>query len=202
MNLIDIYERIGFDADDINGVYDGSVPRNVNSRQAVRDRVDMIVSEATGMVLDIGCSGGIISVLAARKGCEVVGIDCYDKAIARCEEMKQKEEEMVRDRLFFETCCAEEIAYEDESFDTVIAGQVLEHVINPRVVLTEAMRVLKPGGKFLCSVPDGYNKTVTHLRFFTDYHFRQLLSEFCEVRELFDFNEIQMLAICYKPEAS
>lgn len=201
MTLIDIYKHIGFDADDINGVYDGTAPRKDHSRQAVRARVDMIVHEAYGTVLDIGCSGGIVSILCARKGCEaVIGIDCYDKAIAHCEEMKSGEMEMVQRVLHFITCCAEKTTYRDETFDTVIAGQILEHVISPRVVLTEAMRVLKPGGKFLCSVPVGYNKTTTHLRFFEESNFPQLLGEFCDVMELENFADIQMLAICYKAE--
>lgn len=43
--------------------------------------------------------------------------------------------------------------FEDESFDSAISNQVLEHVFNPNDHLAEIYRVLKPGGRFLISVP-------------------------------------------------
>lgn len=197
MNLAEAYEWIGYDDDKINGVYDGSVPRNDDTRQAVQDRVDAMVSEATGRVLDIGCSGGIVSVLMARKGCDVNAIDCYPENIEKCIALHKQEMKDTQMRLLFETSYAEDLPFEDNLFDTVIMGQVLEHVIHPRLVLREAMRVLKPGGKLLASVPVGYNKTMLHLRFFEQWTFDKLLSEFCRVSEIREFNK-QMLAICYK----
>ncbi len=41
----------------------------------------------------------------------------------------------------------------DNSFDSVICIEVLEHVPNPELALTEILRVLKPGGKLVFSVP-------------------------------------------------
>lgn len=43
--------------------------------------------------------------------------------------------------------------FEDNSFDSIISSEVLEHVFNPKEHLSEIYRVLKPGGKFLISVP-------------------------------------------------
>lgn len=39
----------------------------------------------------------------------------------------------------------------DESFDAVLSTQVLEHVQDPRVYLSECLRVLRPGGRLLLS---------------------------------------------------
>jgi SAM-dependent methyltransferase len=39
----------------------------------------------------------------------------------------------------------------DDSFDAVLSTQVLEHVIDPRLYLAEAFRVLRPGGRLLLS---------------------------------------------------
>jgi len=48
---------------------------------------------------------------------------------------------------------ARNIPLPDNSFDTVIMGELLEHVFDPAVVLKEAHRLLKPNGIILITVP-------------------------------------------------
>lgn len=48
------------------------------------------------------------------------------------------------------------VPYEDGFFDTVIAGDVIEHVANPMAMLCESNRVLKPGGRLIVSTPNPY----------------------------------------------
>lgn len=48
------------------------------------------------------------------------------------------------------------IPYADGFFDTVIAGDVIEHVANPMMMLCESNRVLKPGGMLIVSTPNPY----------------------------------------------
>ena len=43
--------------------------------------------------------------------------------------------------------------FNDSEFDSLVTNQVLEHVFNPDEFLSEINRVLKPGGKFLLTVP-------------------------------------------------
>ena len=50
----------------------------------------------------------------------------------------------------------EGIPYPDGFFETVIAGDVIEHVVNPMWMLCEANRVLKPGGMLIVSTPNPY----------------------------------------------
>ena len=51
---------------------------------------------------------------------------------------------------------AHPIPYPDEFFETVIAGDVIEHVANPMFMLCEANRVLKHGGTLIVSTPNPY----------------------------------------------
>jgi SAM-dependent methyltransferase len=48
---------------------------------------------------------------------------------------------------------AEDLPYADSTFDTVIATDVLEHVLDLNAVVAEVMRVLRPGGIFVVRVP-------------------------------------------------
>lgn len=48
----------------------------------------------------------------------------------------------------------EENPYPDASFDLVYSSNVLEHVRDPQAVLSESLRVLKPGGDLLFVVPN------------------------------------------------
>lgn len=51
----------------------------------------------------------------------------------------------------------ESIPYEDESFDVVVADNVLEHLDNPIKVFDEVRRVLKPGGLFIAKTPNRFH---------------------------------------------
>ncbi len=44
--------------------------------------------------------------------------------------------------------------YENESFDTIVSFQVIEHIQNDHLFLKEIARILKPGGKALISTPN------------------------------------------------
>ena len=48
---------------------------------------------------------------------------------------------------------AQHLPFADESFDTVFCSQVLEHIPNPCLSLGEFLRVLRPEGKLILSVP-------------------------------------------------
>jgi SAM-dependent methyltransferase len=47
----------------------------------------------------------------------------------------------------------ERLSFPTASFDLVISNDVLEHVVNPRMALEEACRVLKPRAEMLMTVP-------------------------------------------------
>lgn len=53
-------------------------------------------------------------------------------------------------------CTAENMPFEDDSFDFIFSIAVLEHVHDVKQVIDEAIRVLKPGGIFYSNIPN-YN---------------------------------------------
>lgn len=59
----------------------------------------------------------------------------------------------------------ESLTFDDESFDLFISQDVFEHVMNPITGFVEVMRILKPGGAHIFTVPRMPNhKTVTRAR--------------------------------------
>lgn len=101
-------------------------------------------------LLDIGSGFGFFSLCARKNGFEVVSINPGEY------------ENLVYAELFNMngyTANIQEGMFEDfkfsiESFDVVIASQVLEHVKHPREMVSEIERILKPGGILVIAVPN------------------------------------------------
>jgi SAM-dependent methyltransferase len=75
-------------------------------------------------------------------------------------------------------CDLQQIPVEDGRFDFIILTQVLEHVPEPRLVLAELHRVLKPGGVMMCSAPLCYEEHEQPYDFYryTQFGLRHMLS--------------------------
>src|SRR5438874_7345482 len=102
-------------------------------------------------VLDIGSGPGFLcESIAAAVGPTgaVTGIDISSDLIARCRSRNPP------DFLSYAVGDATEIAEPDASFDVVVCTQVAEYVPDVDRVLSEAFRVLKPGGRTVFVVTD------------------------------------------------
>lgn len=93
-------------------------------------------------ILDIGCGAGFLSNQLARSNYDVIGVDISQESLevaARFDETK---------KAVYLYANAYHLPFIKESFDLVCAMDILEHVDNPTQLITEASRVLKPGGLF------------------------------------------------------
>ncbi|WAC06788.1 MAG: class I SAM-dependent methyltransferase [Thermodesulfobacteriota bacterium] len=96
-------------------------------------------------ILDVGCGTGMAAERLKVYG-KVHGVDISDKSI-----------EMARKRLEdAKVGMAEEIPYDDVTFDIVVCTEVIEHVLNPEKVFSEFKRVLVPGGYLILTTPNPY----------------------------------------------
>jgi SAM-dependent methyltransferase len=136
-------------------------------------------------VLDLGCRDGALAVAYAA-GNDVVGVDIDRAALAHAASLGLQAEWADLD---------EPLAFEDSSFDVVVAGELLEHIRSPQALIDEARRVLRPGGTLVGSVPNGFRlknrlrfaagrhpePDPTHLHLFTPDDVRELLRGFDEI---------------------
>ena len=149
-------------------------------------------------VLDLGCRTGALTQYYAP-GNEVVGVDVDQDALGRaCE------------RLGIETVWADAedaLPFEDGSFDVVVMGEVLEHLAEPAAAVANVRRVLRPGGRFVGSVPNGYrlknrlrflaggppDGDPTHLQIYSPQKLRALLAGFETVEIRFEIGRFTRL---------
>lgn len=112
-------------------------------------------------LLDYCCGRGGSSVKAASYGAEVVGIDISEKSI---QTSQQRAAELgLSGRTSFLTMDAENLDFEDDTFDLAICSGVLHH-LDVTKAFPELSRVLKPGGEIICIEALGYNPLITWYR--------------------------------------
>ena len=102
-------------------------------------------------VLEVGCGAGVDLARFAKGGAEVTGVDLAPSAIelARANFSQQG----LRGR--FEVADGEHLPFPDNCFDLVYAHGVVQYTANPRQLVEECRRVVKPGGEAVFQV---YNR--------------------------------------------
>lgn len=98
-----------------------------------------------GNLLDVGAGVGILMYVAAKRGFKVKGVEVSDWAANFARETKGLD--VVTGKL-------ENLRLGKESFDVVVINHVLEHVDNPRLMLSEIRRILKKDGIIVVGVPN------------------------------------------------
>jgi ubiquinone/menaquinone biosynthesis C-methylase UbiE len=97
-------------------------------------------------VLDLGCGDGRISCVLAQAGAEVIGIDPSAGALSRARTAYPDIE-------FAPPREDGSFPFADGCFDAVVCINVLEHVADTQRLMSEARRVLAPGGRIAITVP-------------------------------------------------
>jgi 2-polyprenyl-6-hydroxyphenyl methylase / 3-demethylubiquinone-9 3-methyltransferase len=106
---------------------------------------DRFMSWPDATVLDLGCAGGFMAEAMADRGAVVTGIDPAAEAVAAAKAHAAAHGRTIR----YDVGVGEALPYADACFDAVVCVDVLEHVADLHRVLSETVRVLRPGGMFL-----------------------------------------------------
>jgi SAM-dependent methyltransferase len=150
-------ERLSFPKTNLNDV------NFLSYKFLFKDLETVITKYAKGDVLDIGCGNKpylpfFEGKMASYTGCDIAQSDGHLVDII---------------------CPATEIPLPDNSKETVFTTQVIEHVADHKKLLSEAYRILKPGGYLLLSGPMAWEHHEEPYDFFrfTRYGFEYILKE-------------------------
>ena len=98
-------------------------------------------------VLDVGCgTGNILSLLAEEDNLKLFGMD-FSQA------MLEKAKEKLKSRAELKFGDSEHIPWEENHFDTLICTDSFHHYTEPKKVLKEMARVLRPNGILIIGDP-------------------------------------------------
>jgi SAM-dependent methyltransferase len=108
-------------------------------------------------VIDVGCGAGRHAFEAYRRGADVVAFDRDESELRSVETilsaMAETGEAPAAASAAVVHGDALSLPYPDETFDCVIASEILEHVPQDDAAIAELVRVLKVGGTLAVSVP-------------------------------------------------
>lgn len=104
-------------------------------------------SEKPGRLLDIGCGDGDFLLGMRQRGWDVHGLDPSAVAVSLA---REKGLEVFQGELL-------DADYPETSFDLITMWDVLEHLHDPGAQLVQVARLLKPGGRFVVTLPNPHS---------------------------------------------
>jgi SAM-dependent methyltransferase len=125
---------------------EGYNPLRERTPAELRPILDRYVS-AMDDCLDLGCGdGGTSGFYLSENARSYKGVDISERAVELATN-RGLAAQRIDD--------ASRLPFGDDSFDVVVCVEVLEHLFEPQLAAAEAVRVLRPGGRFIATVPNG-----------------------------------------------
>jgi SAM-dependent methyltransferase len=134
-----------------SGDYSAVGTRLLPTAELLCDAVDLRAGER---VLDVACGNGNAALAAARRFCEVIGVDYVPALLERARE-RAKAEGLEVD---FQEADAEDLPFPDDTFDVVVSTCGAMFAPDQERTAAELLRVCRPGGRIgmVNWTPDGY----------------------------------------------
>lgn len=154
------------------------------------NKIVNMVPEGKQRVLDLGCYNGLVLDKLKQKGHEVYGIELSEYGLSECK--RKKIPVLKYDLNLFP------YPLKSNTYDVIILGEVIEHVLSPDQILNEAKRMLKKKGILIITTPNlaaltrrikllvGVNPNIDvsledssgHIRYYTFSSLTKLLSNY------------------------
>lgn len=108
--------------------------------------ISIMESIPVGSLLDIGCSNGAWGKEWQSRGWKVSGIDVNPDQVKLAQQSGIDAYVCDLNR--------ESIPFQDNQFDLIFAGEVIEHLVDTDGFIADVRRCCKPGGKLLLTTPN------------------------------------------------
>ena len=105
----------------------------------------MLAALPPGRLLDLGCAQGELGLMALRSGWMVCGLD-IDRSNATTARERGLQTALAT--------LAAAFPFAPGAFDCILAAEVLEHLLDTQLLLSECLRLLRPGGSLILSTPN------------------------------------------------
>jgi len=117
---------------------------------------------APGNTLDYGCGVGTMSMMLAKHGYTVTGVDISEQFISSSKRKYGKSPSVA-----FEVIDGVPLRFPDASFESIVTSSVLEHCTAVDAILLEFKRLLRPNGIVVIETPNILSP-LTRLRLIVD----------------------------------
>ena len=152
-----------------------------------------------GRILDVGSAAGLHTVMLIDFGFQAEGLEYSNEGI-KIQNIR---------KIPVTQGDARNLPWTDSIFDGVICMDVLEHLDDDDLALREILRVLKPGGRFLISVPaymslwSNHDAAVGHLRRYSNASIKELFrKEEVDSYKIFNWNILLFSIIAFAKRRS
>jgi len=129
------------------GTYFEGIEKREGYYEKVASKFDLMIriqKSPPGMLLDVGCAGGLLMKEMERHGWQVFGVDVSESATSFAH--KRLSLDVANGTLM-------DAKFADKQFDAIVMKDVLEHVPSPADVLNEARRILADDGALIVHLP-------------------------------------------------
>jgi ubiquinone/menaquinone biosynthesis C-methylase UbiE len=125
----------------------------------LKKRMDLIRKHVRikGAILDIGCGCGAYTYEMSKHSRMIVGIDIQEKDLEFAKALTKGIK-----KIELSSMSAENLGFNDNTFDMIFLIEVLEHIPDQNRAFKEINRVLKPGGLLVILVPNKFYLFETH----------------------------------------
>ena len=130
--------------------YDNSFASLTN--QMIKPLLNAVNAKTGVKILDIATGPGYVAADAAKRECQVIGLDFSDAMLKKAKQLNP-DLEFIRGE-------AEFLPFENEEFDTVVMNFGILHLAEPQKAINEAFRVLRHSGKFAFTAWDVMDKCI------------------------------------------
>jgi len=113
----------------------------VKNKELIANFLDLLPEKNIDKILEIGIGTGAVAEIVAKNIGPLIGIDISDKMISKISNPKITA--LVGD--------AHNLEFKDKEFDLIYMRNVIHYIKDPKQVMSEVFRCLKPSGHFLFS---------------------------------------------------